>query len=356
MSATMGNATEMIVSIFALRSGLLRVVQLSLLGSVLSNLLLVQGCAFLVGGLKHKQQAYSQAAAKTNVSLLLLAVLALMMPTVLIASNPSPLTEALQADIASGALGTNTSATAIAMAQGALAMMNLEREGITAGHALTLSRFTAVLLLAVYCGLILYQLKTHAHLFEGRDDEGGEGGGDADADADGDTDGESEDDEPPVLGPWGSVGWAVVITVIISVLSEFIVAAIDGAAADLKVPVMFIATILLPIVGNAAEHASAIIFAGRDKMDVALGISVGSSTQIALFVVPLMVVLGWMMGQPLSLDFRVFESLSLLLTVIFSSIVLSTGKGDWLYGVMMIMAYTIISAAFWLQHQPGELE
>jgi Ca2+:H+ antiporter len=248
------------VSIFALRSGLLRVVQLSLLGSIYSNLLLVQGCAFVVGGLKFKQQSYSQSAAKTNVSLLLLAVLALTLPMVLIASNPNATTEALAADIASGALGpvlanrTNT---------GSHNGM-LEQEGISIPNALSLSRFTSVLLLIVYALLVFYQLKTHSHLFEGREDDGGEGG-------DGEEDGAAEDDDPPVLGPWGAVWWALVVTVVISVLSEFIVAAIDGAAEDLGVPVLFIATILLPIVGNAAEHAAAIIFAKRNKMEVSLG-------------------------------------------------------------------------------------
>ena len=108
--------------------------------------------------------------------------------------------------------------------------------------------------------------------------------------------------------------------------------ALEGAATSIGLPVLFIATILLPIVGNAAEHASAVVFAGRDKMDVALGISVGSSTQISLFVVPLMVVLGWAMGQPLSLDFQAFETVALMLTVLMTSVIFSTGKSDWLYG------------------------
>ena len=108
--------------------------------------------------------------------------------------------------------------------------------------------------------------------------------------------------------------------------------ALEGAATSIGLPVLFIATILLPIVGNAAEHASAVVFAGRDKMDVALGISVGSSTQISLFVVPLMVVLGWAMGQPLSLDFQAFETVALMLTVLMTSVIFSSGKSDWLYG------------------------
>jgi Ca2+:H+ antiporter len=134
------------------------------------------------------------------------------------------------------------------------------------------------------------------------------------------------------------------------------VGAIDGSSRSLGLPVLFSATILLPIVGNAAEHFSAILFARKNQMDISLGIAVGSSTQIALFVIPLMVLLGWMASQPLSLDFQIFETVCLLLTVMITSIVLSTGKSDYLYGVLMVVAYFIISAAFWLQKQPDNLD
>lgn len=355
LSATMGNMTEAVVSIFALKNGLLRVVQLSLLGSIYSNLLLVQGMAFIVGGLKFNQQSYSQAAAKTNVSLLLLAVLSLMLPMVLIASNGTG------GDLTAAATAAAAAASALnpSGAANATIMPSFEtHEGITVSNALSLSRLASVLLLIVYALLILYQLKTHAHLFESQQDEG-EG---------------DEEPEPPILGPWGAAAWAAVVTLFIALLSEFIgqiaraartpsrlagtscglterpmlihccffvvvacalcilVSALEGAATSIGLPVLFIATILLPIVGNAAEHASAVVFAGRDKMDVALGISVGSSTQISLFVVPLMVVLGWAMGQPLSLDFQAFETVALMLTVLMTSVIFSSGKSDWLYG------------------------
>lgn len=329
LSATMGNMTELIVSIFAIRNGLLRIVQLSLIGSIYSNLLLVQGTAFLVGGLKHSQQKFSQAAAKTNVGLLLLSVMALGFPMVLMANHEiSDLADGTS--LVPGSSATNSTSGGVTRVE----------EGISFSNELKLSRFTSVLMLIVYGLLIFYQLKTHAHLFESREEKEEDG----------------EEPEPPVLGPWGSIIWAVIVTVFISILSEFIVSAIDGAASSLGLPVLFSATILLPIVGNAAEHASAIIFARRNQMDIALGISVGSSTQIALFVIPLMVILGWVVGQPLSLNFQVFETVGLFLTIILSSLVLSSGKSDWLYGSVMIMAYFVLAASFWWQNQPEDLK
>jgi len=343
LNATMGNVTELIVSIFALKSGLLRVVQLSLLGSILSNLLLVQGTAFLLGGMRYSQQQFSKAVAKTNVALLLLASLGLFLPMTLIVANDITAAEAAASgtppaeDDPSG--GTSS-----------------EIEGISKEGVLALSRLASILLLVVYGLLIFYQLRTHAHLFEESPPPPSDPCVERQGAGEGAENDEEEEDEPPILGPWGSVIWAAGITACISVLSEFIVDAIEGAASTMGLPILFIATILLPIVGNAAEHAAAVIFAHRNQLDVALGISIGSSTQIALFVVPLLVVLGWMMGQPLSLNFQPFESIVLLLTVIMSSIILTAGKSDYLSGVMMIVAYIIISAAFWLQKQPADLE
>jgi len=304
---------------------------------------LVQGTAFLLGGMRYSQQQFSKAVAKTNVALLLLASLGLFLPMTLIVANDITAAEAAASgtppaeDDPSG--GTSS-----------------EIEGISKEGVLALSRLASILLLVVYGLLIFYQLRTHAHLFEESPPPPSDPCVERQGAGEGAENDEEEEDEPPILGPWGSVIWAAGITACISVLSEFIVDAIEGAASTMGLPILFIATILLPIVGNAAEHAAAVIFAHRNQLDVALGISIGSSTQIALFVVPLLVVLGWMMGQPLSLNFQPFESIVLLLTVIMSSIILTAGKSDYLSGVMMIVAYIIISAAFWLQKQPADLE
>jgi len=334
MNATMGNVTEMIVSIFALKHGLLRVVQVSLIGSVLSNMLLVLGTAFFVGGIGRKRQTYSKAAAITNTGLLTLSVLGILFPAVLDATHQN-----------SGETGT-----------------------------LTLSRLTALLVLLVYFFLIYYQLKTHRYLFEdnkqmdpveskvvevenrlyvverklelreedkSRNEEKGD---------------EDEDDEEPLLGFYGALFWMGFFTVLIAFLSEFIVSAIEGAAASLGIPILFIGTILLPIVGNAAEHAAAIIFAYKNRMDLCLGIAIGSASQISLFVIPFTVIVAWMMGQPLSLDFHVFETAVLFMTVVLVTFCIQSGDSDWLKGAMLIMAYILVSAAFWIHKDPDPSE
>eukprot|EP00697_Spironema_sp_BW2_P001885 gnl/Spiro4/12529_TR6623_c0_g1_i1.p1 gnl/Spiro4/12529_TR6623_c0_g1~~gnl/Spiro4/12529_TR6623_c0_g1_i1.p1 ORF type:complete len:434 (-),score=107.96 gnl/Spiro4/12529_TR6623_c0_g1_i1:111-1412(-) len=287
LNATLGNATELIVTVFALRAGLLRIVQVSLIGSILSNLLLVLGTAFIVGGTKKKEQTYNQVAATTNSGLLVLAVMALLIPDTL---------ESTQ----------TTSTQAI----------------------LNLSRFVAGVMITCYGALIFYQLKTHTHLFNDEDDE--------------------EDEEAPVLGFVGALFWSTIVTILIAFLSEFAVNTIEDAATGLGISTLFISGILLPIVGNAAEHASAIIFAYRDRMELALGIAVGSAAQISLFVIPFSVLLAWAMGQPLSLDFHNFETIITLITVLFVSQAIQQGRSDWLKGLMLVGAYVIISGAFWL--------
>jgi len=119
---------------------------------------------------------------------------------------------------------------------------------------------------------------------------------------------------------------------------------------------LFIGTILLPIVGNAAEHAAAIIFAYKNRMDLCLGIAIGSASQISLFVIPFTVIVAWMMGQPLSLDFHVFETAVLFMTVVLVTFCIQSGDSDWLKGAMLVMAYILVSAAFWIHKDPDPSE
>jgi Ca2+:H+ antiporter len=231
LNATFGNATELIICIFALEDGLLRVVQVSLLGSVLSNMLLVLGCAFLVGGYRHKTQHFNKSAASTNVGMLMLAVMSLSFPAALEASG--------QAQMA----GT-TSAEKL-------------------GHELELSRWISLVLFTTYGAYLLFQLKTHQYLFEGEDDD---------------------EDEEDFLGYWGAIAWLTILTIFIALLSEVLVDAITGAAVDWGVSTIFIGAIIIPIIGNAAEHASAVLFAYRNKMDISLGVAIGSSTQVCFLL------------------------------------------------------------------------
>ena len=188
------------------------------------------------------------------------------------------------------------------------------------------------------------------HVFE----EGGNEPGDGDVDGDDDDD---DDDEEAVLGLWGSIFWLGVITVFISFLSEFMVDALQGASENWGVPDLFLGTIVIPIVGNAAEHAAAIIFAVKNKMELSLGIAIGSSTQIALFVVPLCIVIGWCVDEPLSLDFHPFETGTLLLTVLLVGFLIQNGESNWLMGLMLVIAYCVVSAGYFVHTDaPGQLE
>lgn len=157
-----------------------------------------------------------------------------------------------------------------------------------------------------------------------------------------------------MLGFWGATAWLGIITVGISWLSDTIVDTIQGAAEESGVPYNFISTILLPIVGNAAEHAAAVIFTWKNKPDLALGIAVGSASQIAMFVIPMCVVIGWWICQELSLDFHPFETAALLMTVLVTSILLNSGESDWMRGAMLLAAYTILGIGFWV-HEDVQL-
>jgi len=144
-----------------------------------------------------------------------------------------------------------------------------------------------------------------------------------------------------------------VITVFISLLSEYMVDALEAAAKGWGVPDLFLGTIVIPIVGNAAEHAAAIIFAVKNKMELALGIAVGSAVQIAVFVVPMLVCVAWVSDIDLSLNFHAFETGCLLITILLVGFIIQNGESNWLQGVMLIMAYCAISAGFFVHKEPG---
>jgi Ca2+:H+ antiporter len=163
----------------------------------------------------------------------------------------------------------------------------------TTDQILALSRGTAIVLLIIYCLYLFFQLKTHAHLYE-------------------DTVNANEDEEPPIIGPWVAGGTLVVITLFIAICSEYLVNSIDAVVASSGLSKTFIGLILLPIVGNAgihrnyglmiAEHVTAVVVAYKNKMDLAIGVAIGSSMQIALFVTPFLVILGWIIGEPMTLS------------------------------------------------------
>ncbi|GMI63854.1 cation exchanger 2 [Hibiscus trionum] len=306
LNATFGNATELIISIYALKSGMTRVVQLSLLGSILSNMLLVLGCAFFCGGLVHygKEQVFSKATAVVNSGLLLMAVMGLLFPAV-------------------------------------LHYTHTERQ--VGKSELSLSRFSSCVMLLAYAAYLVFQLKSQNDNYVPVGEEGSHNGENDDDD----------EDEAPEISKWESIIWLAIMTAWISILSDYLVDTIEGASEAWDVPIAFISVILLPIIGNAAEHASAIMFAMKDKLDISLGVAIGSSTQISMFGIPFCVVIGWVMGKEMDLNFQLFETATLFITVIVVAFFLQEGTSNYFKGLMLILCYLIVSASFFVHEDPS---
>mmetsp|Transcript_108348 Transcript_108348/g.258547 ORF Transcript_108348/g.258547 Transcript_108348/m.258547 type:complete len:550 (-) Transcript_108348:60-1709(-) len=167
---------------------------------------------------------------------------------------------------------------------------------------------------------------------------------------------DEEEEDPGILGFKGGIFWLGLITVFIATLSQWIVDTIEGAAASLGMPILFISGILVPIVGNAAEHAASVVFAYRNKMEIALGSAVGSAVQISVFVIPLCVVIGWIVQKPMTMNFHIFETSTMLLTSVSIAIVLMDGKANWLKGAMLLLGYAIVGAGFWAHADPGQMQ
>ncbi|XP_073270068.1 vacuolar cation/proton exchanger 3-like isoform X2 [Primulina huaijiensis] len=303
LNATFGNATEMIISMYALKNGMIRVVQQSLLGSILSNMLLVLGCAFFCGGIHNKKiQVFDQATALVNSGLLLMAVMGILFPAVL----------------------------------------HFTHTEVHKGKSeLVLSRFSSCIMLVAYASYLFFQLKVQKNLYsEVRETD----------------EQHSDEDEEPEITKWEAIGWLAVLTVWISVLSGYLVDAIQGASESMNIPVAFISVILLPIVGNAAEHASAIMFAMKDKLDISLGVAIGSSTQISMFVIPFCVIVGWFMGKRMDLNFQLFETATLFITVLVVAFMLQEGRSNYFKGLMLILCYLIVAASFFVHVDPSNAD
>lgn len=365
LNATFGNATEAMVSVFALRKGLVRVVQVSLIGSVLSNMLLVLGSAFFAAGMRVKLAHFNKTAASANTGLLLVAVLALLVPAMLEAAHE-----------------------------------------ISRPDEFRLSRSTSILLLVIYAAYLNFQLSSHSKIFdeEAEDarnkkhqqqnspsgqpytnktsfasvamaalarmnsrniDKGRKGeiemeGEEKDSfvgkkttKAGANTSEDDEDDEEYVLEKSVALGWLAIITVVVACFSELLTNSLEAFSEQFELPDSFVGFVLLPIVGNAAEHATAISMAYRSKMDLAVAVALGSSTQIALFVLPLMVVIAWIMGEPLDLAFGSFETAVTAFSVVIVAAQAQMGEVHYLNGICLVVAYCIISLAFYYIHEPS---
>ena len=297
LNVTFGNAPELIIALFALEKGLQEVVKASIIGSILGNLLLVMGAAFLIGGWGRERNKFVAEAASAQASMLLLAVVALVLPAMFLLANGDDLPQL-------GDEATNFP-TAVERMSFAVAI---------------------VLLLSYFAGL-WFSLKTHRDVFNP----------------------DPEDDTPD--DAW-SVKKSVLLLagagVAVGVMSEILVGSIEEASEGIGLSPFFVSLIIVAVVGNAAEHWVAVYFAARDKMDIAIAIAVGSSAQIALFVMPVLVLVSFVMGEfPLSLEFSGLEIGAILLAVLIASHVSQDGESTWFEGVQLLAVYVVLGVVFY---------
>lgn len=285
LNGTFGNATELIISFFALKQGLFDVVKSSIAGAVIGNVLLVIGASMLFGGFKFKTQKFNVKVNEVTSSMLLFAVIGLCIP----------------------ALFTHTVDPSL---------LNTKYEG--------LSIFVAIVMIVIYMLSLYFSFNTHKHIYTTATEEG--------------------------TAKWSlkkSITILVIATVLIAIESEFLVDGIESITTSLGWSEFFVGIILIPIIGNAAEHSTAVVMALKDKMDVSLEIAIGSSLQIILFVAPILIFLS-LLFTPMSIIFNEFEIIALIASVLIANRVSHDGESNWLEGVQLLAVYLIIAAAFFI--------
>ncbi|HLO50418.1 MAG TPA: calcium/proton exchanger, partial [Kamptonema sp.] len=268
--------------------------------SIISNLLLVMGFAMFLGGLRFKEQEFQPVVARLNASAMNLAVIAILVPTAVDATSP----------------------------------------GIDAATMQKLSSAVAVVLILVYVLTLLFSMKTHTYLYDA---------GVAEMDL---LEGLAENNlaEEPAnhkvnLPLW--IGVLLVCTLTVAYESELLVDTLEEATALLGLTSLFTGVILVPIIGNAAEHATAVTVAMKNKMDLSVSVALGSSLQIALFVAPVLVLAGFILGKPMDLDFNPFELVAVTVSVLIANSISSDGNSNWLEGALLLAAYLVLALAFY---------
>ncbi len=291
LNATLGNLAELIIAVLALRAGLVDLVKASITGSILGNLLLVLGAAQLAGGIRHKSQRFSVALAGLSISLLVVAVIGLVIPALFHATHTDP-SRALTRRVSIG---------------------------------------VAALLITGYGLSLLYSMGTHKSVF-------GEAGDIA-------QQAHQEDHE----SGW-SLGRSVVLLLlsaaVVGWLSEILVGSTEEAIHHIGLSEIFVGLIIVPIIGNAAEHSSAILMAMKNRMDLAVSIAVGSSAQVALLIAPILVFVGLAFGRPMDLAFSTFEVVSIALAVSVAVTVVRDAESNWLEGAFLLLVYGMLAVAF----------
>ncbi|GAA5899352.1 hypothetical protein JCM8208_001624 [Rhodotorula glutinis] len=360
LNATFGNAVELIIAILALTKGELDIVQSSMIGSILSNCLLVLGMCFVAGGLRMHEMSYSIRAAQVNLNLLGLAVTAIVIPVAFHVFVDDDANEPLS---------------------------------VTDNKVLQISHGVAIILIFVYCATLVFQLWTHAYMYStGKPGDPNAPGGAAQLARERQLAIPAGEPQPPTSGgvfrigslpslpSWGAssddgssstsssssassedsldahtpkmlarvaILLLIVVTDITGVTAEWLVSSIEGLVESGGVSEQFVALILLPLVGNAAEHVTAVTVAAKDKLDLSIAVAVGSSIQIALFVIPVLILLGWCIGQPLTFYFDECETVILFVSIVAVNWAISDGRTNWLEGLVLCVIYIIIALTVW---------
>jgi len=289
LNAVFGNATELIISLVALKAGLVDIVKASITGTIISNLLLGMGLSMFIGGLGRQEQKFAPVVARVNGSAMTLAVLAILLPTIAIST----------------ATGEPPS-----------------EQGF--------STFVAWVLLGVYALTLLFSLRTHRSLYEVAEAEE-----------------EGEGEEKPNLLFWGGV--LIAATLGVAYASEVFVGVIETVTEGLGLSAMFTGVVLLPLLGGAAEYVTSVSMARKNKMDLSVSVALGSTLLVALLVAPLLVLVGPSLGHSFDLGFNLFELVAVVTAVLVSNLISLDGRSDWLEGVLLLATYLILAAGFYFQ-------
>lgn len=283
LNATFGNVTELIIAFFLILKDEIEVVKASITGSIIGNVLIVLGLSFLIGGWKREEQHFGRASATLHSASLVIAVVALLMPALFHLSPEAT---------------------------------GFREEAVSVG--------VATVLIAVYVLSLIFSFVTHRNLFRTTFEHG-----------------------EPKWSVRRALGMLAGATVFVAMMSEFLVGALEETVEEVGLSKLFVGLIIVPLVGNAAEHSSAILLAAKDKMDVSIEIAIGSSTQIALFIAPLLVFISLAVGHPMDFIFSGIE----IAAVAFSSAILGfivlDGRSNWFEGAQLIAAYIIMAVSFY---------
>lgn len=297
LNAVFGNATELIIAIVALKAGLIDIVKASITGTIISNLLLVMGFSMLLGGIRYKEQEFKPIIARVNGSTMTLAVIAILLPTMVIYTS----------------------------------------NGVEPAAIQNLSLITAIVLIAVYALTLLFSLKTHSYLYE-------VGLLELESENSQNTTEESTTHKPNL---WLWIGVLVASTVAVAFESEIFVGVVEETTKGLGLTPLFTGVILLPIVGGAAEYVTAVGVAMKNNMDLSVSVAMGSSLLVALLVAPVLVIIGLVIHQPMDLNLNPFEVVAVAIAVTIANLISIDGRSNWLEGVLLLATYIVLGSAFY---------